>query len=63
MLGISAAASSAVKLGYVLLVAMASTSLELRRTPLEKRPDTLLIVGAVINPAPYRLNPLEPFRV
>ena len=62
-LGISTAASSAVRHGYVLFVAIVSTSFELRRTPLKKRPDTLLIIGAVINPAPYCLNPLEPFRV
>jgi len=61
-LGISTAASSAVR-GYVLLVAIVSTSFEFRRTPLKKSSDTLLIIGAVINPAPYSLNPLEPFRV
>lgn len=61
--GISVAAPSAVRHGYVLFVAIVSTSFELRRTPLKKSPDTLLIIGAVINPAPYCLNPLEPFRV
>ena len=60
--GINAAASSAVRIGYVLFLAIVSTSLELRRTPLKKGPDTLLIIGAVINPAPYCLNPLESFR-
>lgn len=62
-LGISAAASSALRHGYVLFVAIVSTSFELRRTPLKKSPDTLLIIGTVVNPAPYCLNPLEPFRV
>lgn len=38
-----------------------STSLELRRAPLKERPNTLLVVPAVLDPAPYCLNPLEPF--
>ena len=29
----------------------------------KKSPDAFLIVGAVVNSAPYCLNPLEPFRV
>jgi hypothetical protein len=51
--GMSDAASSAVRLGYVLFVAIVSTSFELRRTPLKKTLDTFPIIGDVINPAPY----------
>ena len=62
-LGISDAASSAVSVVKVFPIGMVSTSLEVGWAPLEERADALLVVRAVIDTPPQRLDPLERLRV
>ena len=40
-----------------------STSLELRCAPLKERAEAFLVVGTVVDSAPYGLNPLESLRI
>src|SRR5262249_30312594 len=59
----AAPADSATCVVRISLPDMASTSFEVGGTPLEERADALLVVRAVIDAPPQRLDPLERLRV